>query len=63
VYVHCKAGHGRGAAVAYCWLAYQNKNMSPKAINELLSSKRKVRKSLYKQKSILAYLKTISEEK
>lgn len=24
VYVHCKAGHGRAAAVALCWLMHEN---------------------------------------
>lgn len=28
VYVHCKAGHGRAAAVAFCWLITQNPNIS-----------------------------------
>ena len=26
VYVHCKAAHGRAAAIALCWLANENKN-------------------------------------
>jgi atypical dual specificity phosphatase len=30
VYVHCKAGHGRAAAVALCWMLNENPNMSPK---------------------------------
>jgi len=28
VYVHCKAGHGRGASVAQGWLMYRNPSMS-----------------------------------
>ena len=30
VYVHCKAGHGRGAAVALAWLIHENPETSPK---------------------------------
>ena len=30
VYVHCKAGHGRGASVAMSWLMYRNPDMSAK---------------------------------
>ena len=30
VYVHCKAGHGRAAAVALCWMISQNPQISVK---------------------------------
>lgn len=30
VYVHCKAGHGRGASVALCWLMNQAPHLSSK---------------------------------
>ncbi len=30
VYIHCKAGHGRAAAMALCWLIHENKDMSPR---------------------------------
>jgi atypical dual specificity phosphatase len=30
VYVHCKAGHGRGASVAMSWLMCRNPDMSAK---------------------------------
>ena len=29
VYVHCKAGHGRAASIAMCWLMYTNPHLSP----------------------------------
>ncbi len=32
VYIHCKAGHGRAAAMALCWLIHQNKGTSAKVI-------------------------------
>lgn len=55
VYVHCKAGHGRAASVAYAWMLTQNPSMTPKEINEVLCSKRKVRKTLYKQRTIKTF--------
>lgn len=55
VYVHCRAGHGRSAAVVYAWLLSQEEdisNVDMKKLNEKLSSKRNVRKTLWKQKNI-----------
>mmetsp|Transcript_5377 Transcript_5377/g.6580 ORF Transcript_5377/g.6580 Transcript_5377/m.6580 type:complete len:195 (+) Transcript_5377:2-586(+) len=55
VYVHCRAGHGRSAAVVYAWLLSQEddiSNVDMKKLNEKLRSKRNVRKTLWKQKNI-----------
>lgn len=30
VYIHCKAGHGRAASIALCWLMHENPKSSPK---------------------------------
>lgn len=54
VYVHCKGGHGRAAAVAFCWLLYKQ-NLDPKGAQDRLSGCRNVRKHLYKQKNILQF--------
>ena len=54
-YVHCKAGHGRAAAIALCWSIYTNPGLSAEECNKLLYSKRKVRATLYKQQSIKAF--------
>ena len=56
-FVHCKAGHGRSAAVALAWLATQNPGVSPQLLNQRLSEKRKVRKTLYKQNCIKGFLR------
>lgn len=53
VYVHCKAGHGRAASVALSWLIHENPTQDPKDLNHLLKQKRKVRGTLFKQKSIV----------
>ena len=44
VYVHCKAGHGRGGGVAFAWLMSQDLEADPKVLQQQLSKKRKVRK-------------------
>ena len=38
VYVHCKAGHGRAAAVALCWMAYQHPEIPTSTLNAALDS-------------------------
>lgn len=30
VYVHCKAGHGRAASIALCWMMHENRNTPDK---------------------------------
>lgn len=55
VYVHCKAGHGRGAAIALCWMMSQSKKLSAEKANAILRSKRKVRATLWKQQNIQAF--------
>lgn len=59
VYVHCRAGHGRSAAAAVCWLLSKeqqkegNKDkMDPQTLNEQLCQLRNVRKGLWKQPNI-----------
>lgn len=55
VYVHCKAGHGRAAAVVFCWLISQNHNISPEIIASDMMKKRKVRKNLHLQPNIATF--------
>ncbi|EGG19044.1 phosphatidylinositol phosphatase [Cavenderia fasciculata] len=55
VLVHCKAGRGRSAAVLICWIAY-SKNMSLDHAQKYLQDHRpRVRKTLYRQKNVLAF--------
>lgn len=54
VYIHCKSGKGRSAALAYCWLLYARKMTLMEAQSYLLS-KRRVRTKLYQQKDIIKY--------
>jgi atypical dual specificity phosphatase len=35
VLTHCKAGHGRGACIALCWMMHENRDMSPKVTKSI----------------------------
>ena len=56
VYIHCKGGHGRSAAVAMAWLmSVEGGALTPHAAQNRLSSMRSVRSTLYKQEAILEF--------
>ena len=55
VYVHCKAGHGRSAAVVFCWLFSRNPEANPAELADSMRRKRKVRKSLHLQPNVAAF--------
>lgn len=55
VYVHCRAGHGRSAAVVLAWLLYKHPDSDPMTLNQYLCQKRNVRKTLWKQPNINAF--------
>jgi atypical dual specificity phosphatase len=57
VYVHCKAGHGRSAAVVFCWLFAQDPTSEPQHFSNKLSSMRRVRKNLHLQSSSIEFMK------
>jgi len=59
VLIHCRAGHGRSAAVAFCWLLWK-KREGAKLSQERLSQLRYVRKHLYKQSNIQTFAKQMS---
>ncbi|ETW10257.1 hypothetical protein, variant [Aphanomyces invadans] len=59
VYVHCKAGSGRSGAVAFCWLL-KSTNMSLEDVQEMMCAKRRVRRKLFKQASVLAFYNTLN---
>lgn len=55
VYVHCKAGHGRSAAVVFAWLIYNDPKADLEELNKEFCLMRNVRKKLWKQKNILDF--------
>jgi len=54
VYIHCKAGHGRSAAVVFCWLIVSKKFTMEQA-QDYLNRRRAVRRKLLKQKNLIAF--------
>lgn len=61
VYVHCRAGHGRSAAIVLAWLLYKNPQSDPMTLNQYLCEKRNVRKTLWKQPNINAFYSFLQE--
>eukprot|EP00746_Dinoflagellata_sp_MGD_P142619 gnl/MRDRNA2_/MRDRNA2_75553_c0_seq1.p1 gnl/MRDRNA2_/MRDRNA2_75553_c0~~gnl/MRDRNA2_/MRDRNA2_75553_c0_seq1.p1 ORF type:complete len:143 (+),score=18.40 gnl/MRDRNA2_/MRDRNA2_75553_c0_seq1:270-698(+) len=68
VYVHCKAGHGRSAAVAYAWMVYKFgrsrvggriSDSDLRRLNEDLCRRRHVRKKLWAQHNIHQFIKML----
>ena len=55
VYVHCRAGHGRSAAVVLAWLLTKNPNVDLQQLNQELCKLRNVRKTLWKQRNIFRF--------
>eukprot|EP01039_Chlorochromonas_danica_P002286 gene2286-2502_t len=55
VLVHCKAGNGRAASIALCWMMLENPQKSAKVLNEELGKKRKVRPFMFQQTNIKAF--------
>ena len=55
VYVHCRAGHGRSAAVVFCWLLSQNPYVDRRELNRQLGQRRNVKATLWKQPSIIEF--------
>eukprot|EP00445_Apocalathium_hangoei_P070137 CAMPEP_0204138146 /NCGR_PEP_ID=MMETSP0361-20130328/17815_1 /ASSEMBLY_ACC=CAM_ASM_000343 /TAXON_ID=268821 /ORGANISM="Scrippsiella Hangoei, Strain SHTV-5" /LENGTH=302 /DNA_ID=CAMNT_0051091925 /DNA_START=26 /DNA_END=931 /DNA_ORIENTATION=+ len=58
VYVHCKAGHGRGGAVALAWMAFSRRPLKDddlRLLNAELLAKRRVRPRLHAQPNLRAF--------
>ena len=52
VYVHCKAGHGRSAAIVFAWLIYNDPKADLQQMNKEFCRVRDVRGKLWRQKNI-----------
>merc|ERR1719203_2072513 len=59
VYIHCKSGRGRSAAVAMAWLM-KHRKMTPKQAQQHLLEARKVRDKLWKQKNVVQFYQELS---
>eukprot|EP00941_MAST-03F_sp_MAST-3F-sp1_P002891 g2891.t1 len=60
VYLHCKSGKGRSAALAMCYLM-KAKNLTPEEAQKYLSNIRNVRKKLFLQPNVRAYHNSIQK--
>jgi len=58
VYIHCKGGHGRSAAIAFCWLLH-NRKMSLAQAQQHLLSRRIVRSKLFEQPNMKLFYQEI----
>ena len=63
VYVHCRAGHGRSAAVVFVWLLTKNPTIDTQELNRELCRLRDVRKSLWKQPNVNAFLEKLKKKR
>ena len=61
VYIHCKSGRGRSAAIAMGWLL-QVRKMKPLEANTHLMEQRRVRAKLFLQKNIIQFYDELQEE-
>jgi len=60
VLIHCRAGRGRSAAIAICWLAHRNKDRDLRTLQEeLLARRSKIRKELYMQPNVIRYVESV----
>ena len=60
VYIHCKSGRGRSAAIAMGWLMHARR-MTPKEAQLQLLSKRKVRAKLWVQRNIIRFYHAVGK--
>ena len=56
VYIHCKAGRGRSATIAYCWLVKYRDMDNEEAMNLLISKRPHVNRLIYRRIPVKKYL-------
>lgn len=58
VYVHCKGGHGRSAAVVLCWLVANG--MQPRQAQQHMLEIRRVRSQMLQQPNVGRFVQNIA---
>jgi atypical dual specificity phosphatase len=61
VYIHCRAGHGRSAAVVLAWLMSKDPSIDAETLNRELCQIRNVRSTLWKQTNIKEFHSRLME--
>ncbi len=61
VYVHCKGGHGRGAAAAFAWML-KDGGLSLKETQDRLNAVRHVRKKLFRQPNLVEFHRRLTTQ-
>ena len=61
VYVHCRAGHGRSAAVTFAWMLYKNPAADRQELNRQFCKLRNVKSTLWKQPNIIEFHRRLIE--
>ncbi|CAM9173744.1 unnamed protein product [Choristocarpus tenellus] len=59
VLVHCKAGHGRSAAIAMAWLLTKDRDTTPQKMQKKMLAVRAVRRTLYRQPHLRLYYRSL----
>ena len=61
VYVHCKAGRGRSATIALCWLMYSQKISPVDAFRKLKEQRQQISNHLAQRPVVQQFWETISD--
>ena len=62
VYIHCKAGRGRSATVALCWLMHENRIPPSEALRRLATKRRQVSRSIAQRRVVQQYWELVSQK-
>ncbi|KAG0251497.1 hypothetical protein BG011_007556 [Mortierella polycephala] len=62
IYLHCKAGRGRSATVALCWLVYAYKLTAVQAQGILLKARGQVDKNIYLHPEVITFCQQVQEQ-
>ena len=61
VYVHCKAGRGRSATIALCWLMKSQKVTAEQGLNQLINKRSHVNRHIHERESVNEFFKSLNQ--
>ncbi|KAF9405734.1 Phosphatidylglycerophosphatase and protein-tyrosine phosphatase 1 [Podila epigama] len=62
IYLHCKAGRGRSATIALCWLVHRYKLETIEAQAILLRARGQVDKDIYRHHEVISFYSQVQEQ-